>query len=131
MCHVTTSWWPAGGGATYSAAHFCLRTGTPWHVQCKRALKCARNVQYTLNFLGQQQMYLTPTLPVLQNIQEMSRKLAKYSWTSKSHHVRMLHNISFPLMAPQSVPRQVHAAQSLLPVARPRRKAQPSKTDPC
>ena len=37
-------------------------------------------------------MYLTPTLLVLQNTQEMSRKMAKYSWISKSHHVRILHN---------------------------------------
>ena len=59
MCHVTTSWWPVGGGTTYSAAHFCLHTCTPWHAELLSVPEMPGNVQYTLNFLVQQKMYVT------------------------------------------------------------------------
>ena len=128
---------PAGGllgVVQHTVQHTSASSRVPHgRIQLFSALKCAGNVQYTLNFLGATENVSAPYTSCFTkyNIQEISRKLAKYSWTSKSHHVRILHNISFSLMSPQSVPRKVHAAQSPHPVARLRCEAQPSKTDPC
>ena len=95
MCHVTTSWWPAGAGTTYSAAHFCLCTCTPWHVQLFSVPEMRRKCTVYIEFLHgatENVPYTSCFTKYPGNVLEM----ANNSWTSlKSHPVRIFNNISF------------------------------------